>query len=240
MQAAARAAGAGKKDFETLALKRAKKLEPKLSRITLKIARPSDAMEIKRDGEVVNRAEWGVAALVDAGAHRYEAIMPGAKGWRTTISIEVGENKTLEIPPLGPETSTFPAAPPDVSQVDEAAPGRKTGSTQRAIGLGVAGLGVAGVVVGSVFGLKAISRNDDASKECRTETLCSPQGVAWGEDAQSAARVSTIAFGAGGALLVAGMVLFFTAPSATNTRAATLPRFAVVPGGAVVGAGASW
>jgi thioredoxin-like negative regulator of GroEL len=44
MQAAARAAGAGKKDFETLALERAKKLEPKLSRITLKVARPSDAM----------------------------------------------------------------------------------------------------------------------------------------------------------------------------------------------------
>jgi serine/threonine-protein kinase len=86
------------------------------------------------------------------------------------------------------------------------------------VGLGLGVAGVVGLGVGSVFGLRAMSINDDAKGHCPQSPRCNdPEGPELTRDAQSAATVSTIAFVAGAALLVGGAILWFTAPSRSST-----------------------
>jgi hypothetical protein len=232
-QAAARAAEAGKKEFETMALDRAKRIEPKLSRLTLKLARPLEGMEIKRDGDPVSRAEWGVSALLDPGAHRFEVTAPGAKKWSTMISLSPGENKTLAIPELEMQDKA-PAPAPETPRAQSREP-RSDGSSQRTIGFVVGGAGLVGVAVGAIFGVEATSKDSDAKSHCRTTTLCDAEGVKLGKDAHDAATVSTIAFSVGGAALVLGAVLVFSAGKSEPAAAGGTLRVGVGPTGATIG-----
>jgi hypothetical protein len=77
---------------------------------------------------------------------------------------------------------------------------------------------VASVVVGSIFGLVSISKNNDADKECAPpdRRRCSAAGLEAGNAATTAGNVSTIAFIAGGVLLAGGLTLYFTAPSGSS------------------------
>ncbi|MGH7297912.1 MAG: hypothetical protein ACRELB_23430, partial [Polyangiaceae bacterium] len=51
---------------------------------------------------------------------------------------------------------------------------------------------------------------------------CSPQGISDGKSAHGQAAASTVAFVAGGALLGAATVLYFTAPKASVTVGTTV------------------
>ena len=93
-------------------------------------------------------------------------------------------------------------------------------STQKTVGLVVAGLGVVGLGVGGLFGLDAMSKWDDAKSNCRSGTeLCNDKAFSLRDDAKSAATLSTITMGVGGALLVGGLVLFITAPKGGAPKA---------------------
>src|SRR5579883_992742 len=72
-EAESQATAAHRADFVGVAQKRAAALEGQLARVTITAASPVDGMEIKRDGVVVGRGEWGVAIPVDAGQHQVEA-----------------------------------------------------------------------------------------------------------------------------------------------------------------------
>jgi hypothetical protein len=65
-----------------------------------------------------------------------------------------------------------------------------------------------------VFGLQAKSKNDEAlqPQNCRTSSLCTPNGLSLTNDARNAATLSTIGFIAGGTLVAAGVVLWIAAP----------------------------
>ena len=95
--------------------------------------------------------------------------------------------------------------------------GDDDGSTQRILAGVVGGVGVVGVVVGSVFGLKASSDWDEAKSDCNPYPKCGPSGAQAGDDAQSAATISTIAFIVGGAGIAGGLILWFTAPDADSS-----------------------
>jgi hypothetical protein len=230
---AARANAAGKADVEKRALARAAALEPNLARLTVVVPAASDVsgLEVRRDGVTVGHAEFGVAIPVDPGAHTVEATAPQKKKWsaqvtvaakdpnaRVTLALEDNPDAappTPAAPVPAPTAAPAPTAPPAAEQ-----PPSSSGSTQRTVGLVVGGVGVVGVALGSVFGLSAKSKNDDALQNCRTSTLCNPTGVSDTNDAKSAATISTIAFAAGGVALATGLILFFTAPSSSSAPAA--------------------
>ena len=94
-----------------------------------------------------------------------------------------------------------------------------SGAAARAERVNTKAAGIVGLAVGSVFGLQAKSKNDDALQpaNCPTSKLCNPSGLQLTDDAKSAATVSTVAFAAGGAALVGGVVLWLTAPKASTT-----------------------
>ncbi len=157
-EAASAANAAGRKDYLATALRRADGLAPKLARLTLTVAQPVAGLQIKRDGVTVDSAEWGSGIPVDTGPHSVEASAPGHKPWSVSVDVtQDGTVTTVAVPALDEApaeapapVSVVPAAPPEASS--PASPGvvassadlgvPKDGSTQRVVGIVVAGLGL--------------------------------------------------------------------------------------------------
>jgi hypothetical protein len=94
---------------------------------------------------------------------------------------------------------------------------------------------VIGLAVGGVFAFVSKGTYDHAlSNECgNNPSACSAQGQQDGSTAHTQATVATVGLAAGGALLAAGAVLYFTAP-----RVSVAPS--VGAGRAGVAVGVTW
>ena len=239
LEAASAAKNQGQSEREQLARDRAAALESKLSKLTL-VGTDATSMqqaEVTLNGRSVPRASWGVPLPVDPGPQMIEVRAPNKKPWSTTLQIPPGASeRRLEIPRLADAPESVPAAPSATNAPAETAePSSKSGL--RTAGWIVAGAGVVGVGVGSYFGLRAISKNDDSKAHCRTAHLCDSTGLALRDDAKDAATISTIAFAAGGALAAGGVALLVFAPS-NKERGKVSVKLA--PNVAAVEFGGSW
>jgi hypothetical protein len=226
-EAASRASAAGKREAETRALERAAALEPRLARLEIRTA-PTPGLQVKRDGTLVKEAELGVAVPVDGADHEIQASAPSKKPWSKRVTLTPGVSTLVEIPALEAESPAVPPPPPPDAPTSD-------GSSQRLIGLIVAGGGLAIAGVGGVFGLLAKSADDDARTHCRDAdvTRCDARGLELTDDAKSKALVSTVLVLVGAGALVGGGVLWLTAPSA---RA----QVGVVPAASSVSAIVRW
>jgi len=234
--AAARAANQGAR--EKNARLAAEALEPKLPKLTVVVtgAETNPRIEVRRDGAVVPSSMWGMAVAIDPGDHLFEASAPGSKPWRMQVMAEAGKPLTVTVPALEPdpkaavaarkagpatpaktETTSAPARAPEPTP----APASGLGG-QRIAALVVGGVGLVGTAVGGYFALRAKSTYDGAACNKMTNE-CSDQGLADQNLAFGRARTSTYATIGGLTALVAGVVLFATAPSTRSSDAATNP-----------------
>jgi hypothetical protein len=238
-------------DLLVTAQKRATALEPNLSKLQVTVSTPVDGLEVKRDGTVVAQSELGTAIPVDPGTHTIEASAPKKLAWATQVEVkDPGKTVTVTVPtlqdapapPPPPASSSAAPPPPPPPATTSAAPPppppppppQEDGSTGRTIGIVLGGVGVVGLAVGSIFALSAKSKYDDSLKLCPNDkNLCTPEGVSQRDDARSAGNVATIGFGVGVALVAAGAVLWFTAPSGTSDTKTGL-QIAPTVGGAIV------
>jgi hypothetical protein len=93
-------------------------------------------------------------------------------------------------------------------------------STQKTLALVAGGVGVVGVGLGTIFGLSAMSKHDDAAAKC--PAACPDQaGVDLWNDARTAGNISTVAFVVGGVGLATGAILWFTAKPSRTTALRT-------------------
>jgi len=237
-EAASAAQAQGETERTRVAASRADRLQPSLSKLTLKVV-PETAqlptLRVTRDNVSVAKTLFGVAIPVDPGRYR---IVASADGYQShEVEIEVlanGDSKSLEIPALAVST-TPPVAAAGAASAAANAPG--SAPTQKpepaepagANGLRTASyvtgaLGVISLGVGTYFGVKAISKNNDAQDLCPDANAChDPAGESLTKDAQSAATVSNITIGVGAALAVAGVVLYvISAPKGKAESAARL------------------
>jgi hypothetical protein len=100
---------------------------------------------------------------------------------------------------------------------DEQAAPANDGSTQRTVGWVTFGLGGAGLAVGSFFGVTAMSKANEAKNDQCSGKFCPTQaGVTATRDGLTAATAADVGFIAGGALLVAGLVVVLTAPQGVH------------------------
>ncbi len=223
---------------EGFATSHAEALAPRLSTLTIVVAdgQGGDGLVIKRDGVPIGQALWGMPTPVDPGDHKIEVSAPGRRTWTTVAKVEADASKsTVSIPQLDQE----PVAPPPAGLVETDTPRpadepQGGWSTQRTIGVAVAGAGIVGVGIGAAFGLVAKSKYSDALTHC-VGSKCDAEGLSLTDSAKGAATGSTIAFVIGGAALATGAVLYFTAPKGSKVKVApTLgPRAAgVAIGGA--------
>jgi hypothetical protein len=103
LEVAGKAKARGEADREQVARERAKALEGKLSRLRIVVTAPekSPGMTIRRDGNQIGQASWGVAVPVDPGAHVIEAMAPGRSPWKGTIDVaNPGSTVTATVPEL--------------------------------------------------------------------------------------------------------------------------------------------
>jgi hypothetical protein len=240
---------------EKVAREHASVLEPKLPKLIILVPKgiAGSQLSVTRDGETVGPALWGTPVPIDAGDHSISVSAQGKKTFTTTAHIVAApttESVTVPILEDDPNASAVvpePAVP--VAPATLESPGKETPSTEarpntslRLVGIAVGGVGVAGLVIGTVFGIDAMSNlNESNTLHCKQNGACPTQaGVNDRNAAQSLATGSTIAFAAGGALVVGGALLYVFAPKITvhkTSSAAIVPT--VGPSGsglAVLGA----
>jgi serine/threonine-protein kinase len=227
LEVAAAAKSAGQNDREKVARDRAAALAPRLSKLTITAADgvPMAGLEVKRDGAPIGRALWGTAINVDPGSHRIEVTAPGKKPWQTTAQVGSDHDSVVvTIPALEnapPEAEPAALPPPAALSAGTGAGGKG----RRTLGLIVGGVGIVGLGIGTAFAISAKAAYDDSLTNCNDndQNLCKQEGVTRRDEARSAGNVATVAVGVGAAALVAGAVLYLTAPSGEGAHAVVVP-----------------
>jgi serine/threonine-protein kinase len=243
-EAASNAGAAGQADRERNAKDRAARLESKLSYVTLRA--PREVSELRGIKARLGNAEvgagvFGIATPIDPGESRVEVSAEGYDSFAVTLHVEPGKRYEVAIPPLRQQPAAVTSSPPPSA---DPPPPLTTGSApvspppppltpmveskpdsgMKTFGLILGGVGVVGLGVGSYFGVKAISKMDEAKEGTCVRSVCQePADQERTEDANSAATISNIAFVAGGASLVTGALLFFLAPGSRETGLRATP-----------------
>ena len=214
---ARRAGDTARSDYAEQALKRLESLLATL-RVTLSPeARGIRGLTLELDGKELGAATLDTPIPLDAGSHVLVARAEGHQPWSAQVHATAETRAmALTVPALlpvpAPVAHSAPAPPAHrAPSTPKKTPDRP--QTQRWLGIAAAGTGVAGVAVGSVFGLRALSKKGQRDDACPARG-CSPAGIEAHRDARDAASVANVAFAAGGAFLVAGGWLYFTAPEA--------------------------
>lgn len=227
-EAASLAKNAGNAERERVARTRAGMLEAKLFRVSVKLegALPKGLI-VSRNGTEMKGELLNVPLPVDAGKLVIEVRAQGKKTFKTTVEIPNGPgDKVIEIPALvdEPAPAQTPTEPPAQQRAPEPPPAPEPyWSGQRIAGISVGAAGVALMGVGSIFAAQAFSKNDEAKTLCEGTVCKNQQGVDALQGARTAADISTGLFLAGGAAVLGGVIVFFTAPSAKKTARPIAP-----------------
>jgi hypothetical protein len=205
----------------------------------------ASAVKVSVDGEpLVERLE-GTALSIDPGEHTFTFETPGQPAIQKAFVIREGEKDRRERiafgtpspdavpPPVTPALSTTMPATPVVVE-----PSHGLG-TQRILAIVAGGLGVVGLGLGTVFGLQAMSKHNDAAAAC--PGACATQsGVDMWNDARSAGNVSTVAFIVGGVALAGGAALWFTAKPESGSAPSAPVAFGLGVGPGAVQVRGAW
>jgi hypothetical protein len=217
----------GRKDRAKVAQKRIDALAPRLPRLRVHVAfknRRVEGFKVLRDEVTVGEAQWDETLPVDPGTHHLTARGIGRKPWHMRIDVpNRADEIVVEVPELEIEPRPDIAhgsdekPPPTVMRLDD----RDRGSAQRTVGIIGMSLGGAGIIFGSVFGVLSIAKASEADDKCAPpdRKLCTPEGKAAGDEAITRGNISTIGFIVGGALVVGGVALYFTAPTGSASIA---------------------
>ena len=222
----------GRADRAQFARTHMAKLEEKLSRLTLVIPKDAPAgLRVDLDGVEVAPGDWGKASPIDPGHHTIVARATGVRPWAGTVDVGADhDNQTVKIGPVVSDApapvanpSTVPATAPPADATPAPAPEQPAeGAWKRPTGWIVGGAGVVAIGVGAYFGLSAISKSNDAKRQCSPSLCTSPGAVSENDDAKTYATVSDVAIGVGLAVVAAGAYLLVTAPSASPAATGTL------------------
>lgn len=195
------------------AARRATRLEASLTRLLL--TAPSRGLpagiEIQLDDQPLDAAVIGTAIPVDPGTHTVVVRRADARS-STMVTAPPGQ-LTVRVELTAPVARAAPVAPPASGW-----------GTSRLVGVSIGVVGVAGVVVGSIFGVQAIS-GKAADGHCDEFTQCDSIGAPLRRAGIRAGNISTVAFLVGGLALAGGVTLIITAPA--KSRAQNGPRAAL-------------
>jgi hypothetical protein len=180
---------------------------------------------------------------VDPGEHRIGVT--GSDGTTLTVTVAVAEGERLDVPlRLQREVKSSDAKPPPPPAPTPASAATAPASPEAArspwktVGWITAGVGLVGLGIGGAFGIDAKVQLDASNRSGCSGDACNPQGTSTRHDALDAARVSTVAFIAGGVLTAAGVALWLLPPSRTGASAAM--SAAAAPGGGALLISGAW
>lgn len=179
-------------------------------------------VRVDMDGGMLAEHLEGTALSIDPGEHTFTFTHASDTPVQKVFVVREGEKDRRERVVLGTVAvaavpATVPAASTRAPVAPATAPSPWTG--RRVGGLVLAAIGVAGLGVGAGYGLAAMSRHDEAQKDCPRATCPDQSGVDLWNSAHTAGTISTVAFIGGGVALAAGAVLWLTGkPEAASTQ----------------------
>ena len=195
-----------------VASKRAADLETKLTKIAVAVtdaAKGLNGLVIQLDGKPLPSDKWGQAQPVDPGSYEVTASAPGYRNWSAKVTAsKAGELQTIHVPMLQKEPSTKPLPPPKII---------KPTSKRWLVGVVVGGAGLVTMGVGGLLGLVA-KGSYDAAEGC-TNNGCGRTGLGARASARNTGLIGSVLVGIGGAATATGLVLWLTAPSASEPSA---------------------
>lgn len=220
----------GREGRAAFAEERAQVLEARIPTLVIEVPESSRiaGLVVERSGQAVAAALFGEPVYVDQGTYEVAAHASGHQAFARTVAVEDGQRVTVEIPRLTAALKRDPATPkreptapeePDTGD-SEARPSERTDrpaheGTRPVFGLVTGSVGLAIAATGLGLALSARSSYDDAFAEglCDRDTLmCNAAGQDKTESAIDRANIATVAAGVGLGLVVAGAVLYLTAP----------------------------
>lgn len=208
--------------FNSTAKDRAAKLEGRLSYLIINVPDEAkvDGLEITRNGQPVDAAEWNRDIPVDGGTWKVEGKAPAFEAWSTSVTVGKEKDKqSVNVP-------RFRALPKDVIGGPETpegpAPSSFTGKRKAALGVGA--VGVIGLAAGTVIYFQAAGLYDDAKAaptNAERESLT--------DDANGKYLVAQIGWGVGVAAVGAAAFLWFTGGPASSGERAEETGFIFAP-----------
>jgi hypothetical protein len=224
----------GREDRVQVALQHAAALEPALSRVTISVsaAAAAQGVEVKFDDAVVGRPAWGVAMPADPGSHQVRVTAAGKKPWSTTVEVGA-KNDSKQVTVAALEGEQAVGAGSSASGGQSSTTG-ETGKSSKAAAYVIGGLGIVSLGVGSVFGLQAISKSNDAKDACAG--TCTQSDVDKMSQAKTAAWISNVGIGLGVVGIGVGAYLLFKPEQATHEVGTThvIPLVGSTGGGVLV------
>jgi hypothetical protein len=226
-QVVSEAQAAGRDDRAAASATRATALESRLTRILIIIS-PSarvPGLIVRRDGAIVEEAQWGKGVAVDPGEHSISATAPGKKSWEQQQQARSGTVEiTIPVLEAGAiaAASGGPSAPVAPDPVEPSGPRRSL-----LPGVALGGVAVAGVAAGIALVVVANGKKSAATTlrsalagvDCN---VASPDCTALADKARSAGNLSNAAFWTllGSGLAAAGAVTYFVWPAAKDPPSA--------------------
>ena len=203
-------------------------LTPRLPSVLIEVEGDTAGLTLSIDGAAISSDLIGERRPVDPGPHVIEA-QRGEQRARAEVKLTEGESKTVSLhlgaaalaatTALAAPARSVPPASNASSDASSAAAGTRSSGlgTQRKLALAAGGVGVVGIALGTVFGLKAKSKNDLAKQHCAGSSCNDQAGVTFSDQAANAGNLSTVAFIVGAVGLAGGAALWLSAPSAAPT-----------------------
>jgi hypothetical protein len=179
-------------------------------------------VRVTMDGEPLADKLNGTAIEVDPGEHLFGFDAAGQHLEKRLI-VHQGEKNRREPLVLGAAAAV---PPPTDSPEDRPHEGAGSGlGPQRIAAIGAGAAGVVGVVVGSVLGLVANSRWDQAKNECGAGCAPGTPAQADASSAHTMAALADVSFAVGAVGLATGAVLWVLAPQSKPATALRLGPF---------------
>jgi hypothetical protein len=182
------------------------------------------------------------AVMLDPGEHEIRAQAAGFEPWARAVVANGGDQGVLDIKltelkkrevPVPLAASVAAPAPPAANTATVAGSFWSSLSTPEIVGMGLAAGGVVGLGLCAGFSIAAVNENA-ASKRACMGNACEADRAAQHHSALSHADAATVTSIAGGALIVAGAVTYFTAPAAERTPTALHVQPAIARGVAAI------
>jgi tetratricopeptide (TPR) repeat protein len=213
----------GRLDRQRFAEEHIAALVQRMSRVRIVVPAASrvPGLVVRRNTLVLPESAWDEALGVDPGPLLVEASAPGKKPFKASVEVgSTADSKSVVIPVLVSDVPRpqAPGTPPP--PIPPAASDR--GKTQRWLAYGTGALGLAALGVGSYFGIRAITRHNEAEELCPNLNRCNPRAFSLSERAATDGRVATYLIAGGAVFLVGGGVLFVTASSGPKAQAAVV------------------
>lgn len=183
-------------------------LSPRLSWVIINVNGPAHP-RVTINGAPVAESSLGVRRAADPGRHEIRALAAGYYTAKKTIEIKEGETVNIafdleDSPPDAAPKSEEEAGTVEVATVKDPA-------WRKPVTIGAFALGGAGIAVGGVFGILAMTKQNQLSSDCE-ERRCGPDNKDNLDTYRTYGMASTIGFVAGGVATAAGVVLVLVRP----------------------------